>query len=192
VFRQEHCSAQCRFSRHLNTAYVMNPITSNFVRQREQTWSKVQKNVKLTYLAWAQSNALINLIESKHFLNFSTFDWVRSSDHELKIITLPEHRFFLIQKPLGKPKKPTWIIFLTSNRQESTDRNSSTGKSCFSWQPADKKQFLTVVPDGLHLIGSRPTLVSAAVRSCHHENLTVRNLFVIPNIWNRQENLSSN
>jgi hypothetical protein len=55
------------------------------------------------------------------------------------------------QKPSGKCKKPTEIIFLTGSRQESTDRNSSTGMIVFSCRPAVKQLFLTAVPDGLHL-----------------------------------------
>jgi hypothetical protein len=49
--------------------------------------------------------------------------------------------------------------------------NRSIGKTYFSYWPADRKQFLTVVPDGLR--GSKPAPVSTAARSSRQEYVRI-------------------
>jgi len=73
------------------------------------------------------------------------------------------------QKPSGKTGKAIGATFLTTHRQELADWNSSTGKTYFFWRWADRKQFLTAVPDGSsrRLTSNLPKLVpvSATVRN---------------------------
>jgi len=80
------------------------------------------------------------------------------------------------QKPSGKTWKPTGDTFLTAHRQESADRNSSTGKTYFSWWWAD------TIPDGsswrLTSNLPKPVPVSAAVRTSCQEYETDRNPFL--------------
>ena len=92
------------------------------------------------------------------------------------------------RKPTGKSKKPSGIVFLSASRQQTADRNSSTGKAHYSWRAAVRKQFLTAALDGLGYAGEDQLLSiqpsgnpdrNSAFLSCQYnpsgkDNLAVR------------------